>query len=74
MKSMDEKIKRLRMGVIRTFLLLFVPHIFVCAITLQFTKNPIDVMIYQFCWFAIYFSISFSSYVFAPEIIKKRHG
>lgn len=65
------KTKNLRRQVIRTFLLLFTPHLLVCLLTVQVTINPIDIMKWQLCWFLTYFTISFLVYVFAPKILKK---
>ena len=70
----NEKIKRLRKEVVKTFFLIFTPHIFVCLLTSQVTNNPMDNLKWQLCWFTTYFSISFFVYVFAPKIVKKRDG
>jgi hypothetical protein len=71
MENIKEKTKRLRNEVTKTFLLLLIPQLLVCLLTLQITANYIDNFKWQLCWFATYFSISFLVYVFAPNIIKK---
>jgi hypothetical protein len=71
MEKINEKTKKLRKKVVKTFLMLFMPHIFVCLLTVQITTNPMDILKWQFCWFTTYFSISFLVYVFAPRIINK---
>jgi len=74
MEKINEKIKRLRYEVIKTFLLLFAPHLMVCILTSQITTNPTDNLKWQLCWFSIYFTIAFFIYIFAPKIIKRRNG
>lgn len=74
MENIHEKIKRLRWEVVKTFMLLFVPHLMVCVLTPQVTTNPMDNLKWQLYWFAIYFTIAFLVYYFAPKIIKKRNS
>lgn len=73
MENVTEKIKRLRKEVIRTFFLLFTPHIFVCLLTTQVTANPMNPLKWQLCWFITYFSISILVYVLAPNIVKRQN-
>jgi len=68
---MNYEIKKLRKRVLTKFLIFFIGHIFIVLPTYQITTNKIEMLEYQFCWFVIYFSISFCYYVFAPKIIKK---
>lgn len=63
---MIEEIKRLRREVVKTFMLLFAPHLMVCVLTMNNLK-------WQLCWFSTYFTIAFFVYVFAPKIINKRN-
>jgi hypothetical protein len=74
MENINEKIKRLRREVAKTFMLLFTPHLMVCVLTSQVTIDPMGNIKWQLCWFATYFTIAFFVYVFAPKIIKKRNG
>lgn len=71
MSDTKEKIRRLRHEVIRTFLLLFVPHIIVCLFTTAVTNNPMHTMKFQLIWFSVYFGISLCVYIFAPKLVKK---
>lgn len=74
MENINEKIKRLRKEVAKTFMLLFAPHLMVCVLTSQVTTNPISNPKWQLYWFVTYFTIAFFVYVFAPKIIKRRNG
>ncbi len=59
MKNIDEKIKRLRKEVVKTFFLLFTPQVFVYLLTSQVTINPMYNLKWQLCWFTTYFSFMF---------------
>jgi hypothetical protein len=74
-ENINEKTKRLRREVAKTFMLLFVPHLWcVCVVTSQVTTDQMGNIKWQCCWFATYFTITFFVYVFAPKIIKKRNS
>lgn len=74
MEDINQKIKKLRKEVFKTFLLLFIPHsiVILSLLNSQVTTNPIDTLKWQLCWFVTYFSISLLVYIFAPKITKKR--
>lgn len=73
METVNDKIKRLRKEVVKTFVLLFVPHLMVCVLTSQVATNPMSILKWQLWWFAIYFTIALFVYIFAAKIIKKRN-
>lgn len=70
MENLKEQIKRLRKEVLKTFLLIFVPHIFVSLLTTQIAVNQSSFMDWHISWFFIYFSIAFLLYILAPKIIQ----
>ena len=67
----NKEVSNLRENVLKTFFLLFVPHIFVCVLTSQVTKDPMGNLKWQAIWFSVYTAISVCVFVFAPKIIRK---
>lgn len=73
MENTNEKIKKLRKLVLEIFCNLFLPHVFVCLLTMSIATNPIENLKWQMVWFLIYFTMSLSVYVFAPMIINRKY-
>jgi len=65
----NEKIKRFRREVVKTFLLLFIPHIGVCLLQPLLTKDLMDAYKFQLLYFSIYFICSGLFYFLAPKLI-----
>jgi len=72
MNNETEKIKYLKSETVKTFRLLFLPHLMVTIITLNIASNRMEVLKWHLCWFVTYFTIAFLVYVFAPKIINRQ--
>lgn len=72
MEKQLEKIKQLRYEILKSFFLLFIPHIFIFAIFTNDSKDSIDFILFHVSWFLTYFLIALILYISASYIIRKR--
>lgn len=74
MEELSKKIKSARREIIKTFLLLFVPHLLVGILTVKVATDPDKPLKFQLIYFIAYFISCLLSYFIAPWFIKRRHN
>lgn len=70
MKNTNKKIKKIKKKALNFFVLMFTPHIIICAGILPLVTNPAHVLKYQLYWFLTYTTITLFAYIFAKKIIR----
>lgn len=63
---------KFRAEVLRTFLMIFIPHMLILLITSQTTSNFKESLPFQICWFTIYTTISIGVLIYS-HIKNKRN-